>query len=240
MPSESAESIVMTTQEEEVAPAVPAITPVDGALHLAEPEAEEACTPVIELRLLKPENVKSRFWIHFMKYDPICHPDKKTFARCNLCGKDISVKQGTGGLKNHLKFKHPPENAVLMGYDLEDPGTRDSYDPESESASATPVKTEAAVEVPDLPMKRMKRGENAYQAITQRMDTASRETEKHWMEMWSMARRELREIRKDLKAEDDPEVIKDLEADARVLTKRKADYAEKLGYEKEEEVQRHV
>ena len=73
--------------------------------------------PAEQLHLVKPENTKSRFWTHFMRFDTEYHPDMKTKARCDMCGKIISVKQGTGGLKNHMRFKHPEENAILMELD---------------------------------------------------------------------------------------------------------------------------
>mmetsp|Transcript_31727 Transcript_31727/g.76848 ORF Transcript_31727/g.76848 Transcript_31727/m.76848 type:complete len:272 (+) Transcript_31727:113-928(+) len=201
------------------------------ALALAEPE---------ELHLIKPVNVKSRFWVHFMRYDPEYHPDKKTTARCALCGKDISVKQGTGGLKNHLKFKHPEEMDLL---------TSDTYvDVAQSAANQLPADAAAVLEPPSLgglaavnPARKKPRishngGENPYADITtMRMDTEKRNREKHLLEMWSATRREIRELRKELK-EDGPgeDVVRELEGDIRALKKKKADYAEMLGLPKDD------
>ena len=54
------------------------------------------------------------------------------------------------------------------------------------------------------------------------------------MEMWALTRRELHELRKELKTEDDDEIIQELERDVRILKKRKAEYAELLGLAKDE------
>jgi len=49
------------------------------------------------------------------------------------------------------------------------------------------------------------------------------------MEMWSMTRREISKLRKDLKNEEDADAIADMEQDLRQLRKRKAEYANQLG-----------
>ncbi|KAL9187623.1 hypothetical protein ACHAXT_006001 [Thalassiosira profunda] len=77
-------------------------------------EAEHAGEHHSECVLVKPENVRSPFWVHFKKYDREAHPEKKTTANCSLCGKDISIKMGTAGLKSHLAKKHPEEYAALV------------------------------------------------------------------------------------------------------------------------------
>ncbi|KAL9189245.1 hypothetical protein ACHAXT_011735 [Thalassiosira profunda] len=164
--------------------------------------------------LVKPNNVKSRFWVHFMKYDGDAHPDKKTTARCSLCGKDISVKQGTGGLKNHLKFKHPEENAALF---------------EGEEASLhapSPMKVEGGA--PALPARKKPR--TAYTQVSERLASNQRGAEEHFMKMWALTRDQIRGIRKDLKEEEDEELVRELEADLAVLVKKKAEYAEALGF----------
>mmetsp|Transcript_10264 Transcript_10264/g.18516 ORF Transcript_10264/g.18516 Transcript_10264/m.18516 type:complete len:221 (+) Transcript_10264:201-863(+) len=217
-------------------------TAMDPSDYLAVPEdlpppQEE------EPKLVKPKNVKSRFWVHFLKYDLEFHPDKKTTARCNMCGKDISVKQGTGGLINHLKFKHPEENSALL--DNDEVYHANTIGSSASAAAAayphikmeeTPYREGAATS----PVKKKPRHENAYADISMRMDAEKRMNEKHWMEMWAFARKELREVRQDLKEEEDGDAIRDLEGDVRVLKKRKADYAELLGFPRDDMVTEEV
>jgi hypothetical protein len=181
-------------------------------------------------KLVKPDNVKSRFWVHFMKYDAGYHPDKKTFARCTLCGKDISVKQGTGGLKNHMKFKHPAENALLLSDDFHS----GVCFPAENQSPPNDIETEASgTDIPDRNKK--PRLENACVEISERRDAENRTNEKHLMEMWSLTRREIQQMRVELKDEKDEDIIRELERDVRVLQKRKADYAELLGFPKGDE-----
>lgn len=63
--------------------------------------------------------------------------------------------------------------------------------------------------------------------------TEKQTKEKHLMEMWSMTRREISELRKDLKNEEDVDAIADMEQDLRQLRKRKAEYANQLGMNEE-------
>eukprot|EP00581_Thalassiosira_minuscula_P019722 CAMPEP_0183726458 /NCGR_PEP_ID=MMETSP0737-20130205/23243_1 /TAXON_ID=385413 /ORGANISM="Thalassiosira miniscula, Strain CCMP1093" /LENGTH=281 /DNA_ID=CAMNT_0025957799 /DNA_START=128 /DNA_END=973 /DNA_ORIENTATION=+ len=202
--------------------ALPSSTPVT----VADPTAN-TCTPVPttttttddgELRLLKPDNIRSRFWTHFMKYDTDFHPDKKNTARCSLCGKDISVKQGTGGLKNHMKFKHPEENIILFESDTLIP--MDGMLRGSSSSSP--------------PRKKARGVASFYEERTMRLDAEKRLQEKHWMEMWTLSRRELRTLRAELKEEDDEEARRELEGDIAVIKKRKAEYAAMLGHKEED------
>mmetsp|Transcript_4338 Transcript_4338/g.6812 ORF Transcript_4338/g.6812 Transcript_4338/m.6812 type:complete len:222 (+) Transcript_4338:30-695(+) len=180
--------------------------------------------PEEEPKLVKPENIRSRFWVHFMKYDLEFHPDKKNTARCSLCGKDISVKQGTGGLKNHLKFKHPEENSVLLDNPLQPSCIK------MEQGSPSRGGTVAYIS------KKKPRHENAYESVSMRLDAEKRINEKHWMEMWACTRREMRVLRQELKEEDNVDAIEELEGDILVLKKRKSDYAEMLGYPKDDMV----
>ena len=186
-------------------------------------------------KLVKPDNIKSRFWVHFMKYDPGYHPDKKVFARCTLCGKDISVKQGTGGLKNHMKFKHPAENALLLSDDF----NSDMCSPAENQSPSDHIKTEASSKGDIgtiIPTKSKRpRLENASAKISERRVAENRTNDKHLMEMWSLTRREIRQIRVELKDEENEDIIRELESDVRVLRKRKADYAELLGFPKDDE-----
>ena len=167
--------------------------------------------PAEQLHLVKPENTKSRFWTYFMRFDTEYHPDMKTKARCDMCGKIISVKQGTGGLKNHMRFKHPEENAILM--ELDPP----------------PTPTKAAVSTITVPTKKRPRH--------QENELEKRDREKHLMEMWSFTRKEISALRKEIKNEDDEAAIQDLENDMRVLKKKKAEYAKVLGMEEGEDLE---
>ncbi|KAL7544397.1 hypothetical protein ACHAWF_007780 [Thalassiosira exigua] len=55
--------------------------------------------------------------------------------------------------------------------------------------------------------------------------------EKHWMEMWKEAKNELRQLRQDLKQEDDPEVRAELMSDIEGLKRRKGDWGKLLGFD---------
>mmetsp|Transcript_17796 Transcript_17796/g.38506 ORF Transcript_17796/g.38506 Transcript_17796/m.38506 type:complete len:252 (-) Transcript_17796:169-924(-) len=214
--------------------------------YLASPPQPQAPPPeptapeheqVESLRLVKPLNFRSRFWVHFHKYDLEYHPDKKNFARCDLCGRDISVKQGTGGLKNHLKFKHPGENAALLEEDEVPHATVVStaaisvkHEGHFVKAEASPGEVDAAV----ASARKRARHDNAYADITIRMEAEKRTNEKHWMEMWTITRRELRVLRQELKEEREENAIRDLEGDVRVMEKKKSDYAELLGFPRED------
>lgn len=207
---------------------------LDASTYLTGPE-DHLPPPVDEpkeLKLVKPSNVKSRFWLHFMRYDQESHPEKKTTARCSLCGKDISVKQGTGGLKNHMKFKHPQENALLLDPNEDaSQGTNQSSVAKTE-AIGTPSRGGTATIVPSRKKPRLH--ENPYFDAGMRLETEKRQAEKHLMEMWSLTRKEIRDLRKDLKEEEDENVIRELESDIRVLIKKKADYADMLGFPKDD------
>jgi len=167
--------------------------------------------------------IHHRFWTHFMKYDPEYHPDKKTTARCSLCGKDISVKQGTGGLKNHMKFKHPKENAILL--ELGDvPTGMKLFDAATVGTGTMSGGSKTSITIP------------ARKKTKYELEAEKQTKEKHLMEMWSMTRREISELRKDLKNEEDADAIADMEQDLRQLRKRKAGYAKELGMNEEESV----
>lgn len=61
------------------------------------------------------------------------------------------------------------------------------------------------------------------------MEVEKRSKEKHLMEMWSVTRKEIADLRKELKGESDEDAIQDLAKDIRLLRKRKADYEEQMG-----------
>lgn len=198
--------------------------------------------PSVEgLKLVKPEGAKSRFWTHFMRYDADYHPDKKTFARCDLCGKEISVKQGTGGLKNHLKFKHndhykdlfdgnPPTSPMVSRT------SNTSGNTGSGSGGDAPIKAEGGSASSSGGGKNKKQrtdGSNPYLELSMRMDADKRQNERHLMEMWSLARKEIRDIRKEMKEEEDADVIEELKRDVSVLMTRKRKYEDQLGFPKD-------
>ena len=79
-----------------------------------------------------------------------------------------------------------------------------------------------------------------YSELSMRMDEDKRSQEKHLMEMWSLTRKEIRELRNELKDEEDADVVREVEGDIRVLKKRKADYAEMLGFPPEEAQEENV
>eukprot|EP00573_Skeletonema_grethae_P001673 CAMPEP_0201686698 /NCGR_PEP_ID=MMETSP0578-20130828/1045_1 /ASSEMBLY_ACC=CAM_ASM_000663 /TAXON_ID=267565 /ORGANISM="Skeletonema grethea, Strain CCMP 1804" /LENGTH=220 /DNA_ID=CAMNT_0048170783 /DNA_START=83 /DNA_END=745 /DNA_ORIENTATION=+ len=181
------------------------------------------------LCLVKPQGKKSRFWVHFSEYDAEAHPDKVKYARCNLCGRDISVKQGTGGLKNHLKFKHPNENALLFMHS-------DEIGRENAEAGASTVDanalgaTPSAAAATDAATPAKKKIKISLQDITSRMDMEKRAKQKQDLEMWSTVRREIKELKKELASEEDEQDRRDLERDIKNLKKMKAGLDEQLGF----------
>ena len=120
------------------------------------------------------------------------------------------------GLKNHLKFKHPVENEAL-------------FEGDEAGLTHTPIKVPA----PSLPGSTgpaRKKPRTAYSEITARMDADKRSVEEHYMKMWALTRDQIRNTRKDLKEEEDEELVRELEGDLKTLVKKKAEYAEMLGF----------
>lgn len=180
------------------------------------------------LHLNKPQNKKSKFWVHFSEYDNDAHPDKKHYARCNLCGRDISVKQGTGGLKNHMKFKHPTENAQLLDYSEIEGNDGGGNTPSASNPSGyTPANTPGGA---SSPPKKKTKTTTAFQEITSRIDSEKRVQQKHDLEMWSLVRREIRDLKAELANAEDEEAAKELERDIQNLRKMKASFDEQLGF----------
>ena len=222
---------MVTPKHESASVAMPKTT---TTLHEMAATSSPAQLPPLDgeqqLCLIKPVNKKSKFWVHFSEYDLEAHPDKARYARCNLCGRDISVKQGTGGLKNHLKFKHPAENAQLFAYSEIEGGNNanGSTIPVAASASGIAPSTPAAAAASSPAKKRAKI--YAFQDITSRMDTEKRSNQKHDLEMWSTVRREIKELKKELASEEDEEARVELERDIKNLKKMKAGFDEQLGF----------
>jgi len=192
-----------------------------------------------QCRLIKPQNKKSKFWVHFSEYDVDAHPEKKHFARCNICGREISVKQGTGGLKNHLKFKHKEENAELWKQynEIEAEGGDDNAATGADNAgggtttvpgSTTPANGGDGAESSSPPKKKAKT--SAFHEITARRDKEKGIKQKQDLEMWSLIRREIKDLKAELAGEDDADAIQELERDIQNLRKLKATYDEQLGF----------
>mmetsp|Transcript_22294 Transcript_22294/g.36654 ORF Transcript_22294/g.36654 Transcript_22294/m.36654 type:complete len:215 (-) Transcript_22294:960-1604(-) len=181
-----------------------------------------------QLCLVKPEGKKSKFWAHFSVYDKEAHPDKIKYARCDLCGRDISVKQGTGGLKNHMKFKHPSENEQLFTYS-EMVENSDNVDGSSINAGGTASAPTTTVPAGGSPPKKRARV-HLLQEVTSRMDSERRTKQKHDLEMWSTVRKEIKELKKELENEVDEEDKKELERDIKNLKKMKSGFDQQLGF----------
>jgi hypothetical protein len=178
------------------------------------------------LHLVKPANKKSKFWFHFSEYDNDAHPDKKSYARCNLCGRDISVKQGTGGLKNHLKFKHPGESAQLIDFSETESNAGGNTPSNAITTGGYTPGTPAALSPP----RKKAKTTSSLQDITSRVDADKRVKQKHDLEMWSMVRREIKDLKAQLANEDDEEAVKELERDIQNLRKMKASFDDQLGF----------
>lgn len=213
---------------------------------------------VVPPTLIQPNNRKSPYWVHYQRYDPIVHPNKVKIAVCNFCSKEISVKQGTGGLKSHLKSKH---HDVYIAMGLLTAAASTENDPEQQqqpqqqgAAAAAAAAASASASgttntIRTTPQRRQQRQGRAVvpsetdASITSIHNEERRKHEKHLMEMWSYTRKEIHALRQELKnhttnddAEDDEEEDnedqrQELENDIRRLTKRKAEYAAQLGFD---------
>jgi hypothetical protein len=149
------------------------------------------------------------------------------------------VKQGTGGLKNHLKFKHKEENAELWKQynEIEAEGGDDNAATGADNAgggtttvpgSTTPANGGDGAESSSPPKKKAKT--SAFHEITARRDKEKGIKQKQDLEMWSLIRREIKDLKAELAGEDDADAIQELERDIQNLRKLKATYDEQLGF----------
>ena len=116
--------------------------------------------------------------MYFSEYDPHFHANKKHIGRCNLCGKELLVGQGTGGLSNHLKFVHPHQYQSLQGC----------------SEGARSSSTTAAAAVNNLVDSSTIISQPALQDITSRKNLEKSMKLKNDFEIWALVRRELRDL----------------------------------------------
>ena len=205
---------------------------------------------VVPPTLIQPNNRKSPYWVHYQRYDPIVHPNKVKIAVCNFCSKELSVKQGTGGLKSHLKSKH---HDVYIAMGLLTAAAEEEKDPEQQlqqqqqhgaaAAAAAAAASASANTIRTTPQRRQRQGRAIVPdaATTSIHNEERRKHEKHLMEMWSFTRREIHVLRQELKnhttneeddeEEDNEDQRQELENDIRRLVKRKAEYAAQLGFD---------
>lgn len=177
------------------------------------------------------------------------HPTKTKIAVCNFCQKEISVKQGTGGLKSHLKCKHREvyvHLALTLGVQVEnDPEQQLASFPNDTAASSVAASATSGTVING----RRRRGRQASSnsnsvspaTTAESIDNDERRKhEKHLLEMWSYTRREIHALRQELKNSrtiddddggEDVDQQQELENDIRRLMKRKAEYAAQLGLE---------
>jgi hypothetical protein len=66
-------------------------------------------------KLRKSSTAMSPFWRYFHTYDVKKHPEKEHNANCNLCGKDLNIKNGVVGLKRHIQNKHVSVHDFVEG-----------------------------------------------------------------------------------------------------------------------------
>ena len=196
--------------------------------------------------LIQPNNRKSPYWVHYQRYDPIVHPNKVKIAVCNFCSKEISVKQGTGGLKSHLKSKHH-DVYIAMGLLTAASSTENDPEQQQQGAAAAAAASATTNTFRTTPQRRQRQGravvpssEAEDAATTSIHNEERRKHEKHLMEMWSYTRREIHVLRQELKnhttndeneEEDNEDQRQELENDIRRLMKRKAEYAAQLGFD---------
>ena len=210
---------------------------------------------VVPPTLIQPNNRKSPYWVHYQRYDPIVHPNKVKIAVCNFCSKELSVKQGTGGLKSHLKSKHH-DVYIAMGLLTAASSTAASTEndpeqpPQQQGAAAAAAASATTTTIRTPPQRRQQQrqgravvpsSEAEDAAITSIHNEERRKHEKHLMEMWSYTRREIHVLRQELKnhttneeddeEEDNEDQRQELENDIRRLVKRKAEYAAQLGFD---------
>lgn len=196
------------------------LTASPPATATATPEAEAAePSSEPELHLIRPLNKKSKFWQYFSEFDLDFHADKKHIGRCNLCGKELLVGQGTGGLSNHLKFVHPDEYKSLHVQGCSE-GAR--------SSSTTTTTTTAAPAVNNLVDSSTIMSQPTLQDITSRTNLEKSMKVKNDFEIWALVRRELRDLeleREEKEIDGDDIAVAELEQDIKNLKKMKATFA---------------
>ncbi|KAL7483604.1 hypothetical protein ACHAW6_009244 [Cyclotella cf. meneghiniana] len=177
-----------------------------------------------DIKLLEPgPKRKSKFWAYFKAYDLEHHPDKSHTARCNLCGKDISVKQGTGGLLRHLQHKHARDSEELIAVAAAYPLRAGETVQRSEDGNDGGVKNVA----PPTPKKQRLSNPVANVEVIE----AKIRRDEHNLKMWRDAKEELKRLKKELREAEDEGDIQELEADIRGFKNRKASFARLLGFD---------
>ena len=157
--------------------------------------------------LTTPVNKKSKYWQYYSQYDLSHHPDKKDIGRCNLCGQDLTVKQGTGSLSGHLKYKHPDEYKSLQEESEEVP-------PAADDNLGCPT----AMHQPT--------NNRMPQDVTSRTNLEKSMKKKNDFEIWAAVRRELKDLKLELEEKeidnDNTDVV-ELEQDIKNLKMMKAE-----------------
>jgi hypothetical protein len=180
-----------------------------------------------ELHLVDPgPKRRSKFWNYYKAYDLDHHPDKAHTARCSLCGKDISVKQGTGGLVRHLQHRHADESddlaAITASYPT--PATLPRQ-------SVGTIGEERGEEESDQPRKKTRVVGNGNNAISVDFLDAKIKREEHNLKMWRDAKSTIKELKEELASATVQEDIDEIEADIQGFRDRKALYAKLLGFD---------
>jgi hypothetical protein len=191
---------------------------------------EEPLPPKLEdeLHLVDPgPKRKSKFWNYYKAYDLDHHPDKTHTARCSLCGKDISVKQGTGGLVRHLQHRHADESDDLIALTSSYPAPATM--PRDRHSVGTPGEG-GEDEIVQLRKKPRVIG-NGTNAISVDALDAKIKREEHNLKMWRDAKNTIKELKEELASATVQEDIDEIEADLRGFRDRKALYAKHLGFD---------
>eukprot|EP00956_Cyclotella_meneghiniana_P025483 scaffold53302_cov69-Cyclotella_meneghiniana.AAC.6 len=176
-----------------------------------------------ELHLVDPGSKrKSKFWAYYKAYDLDFHPDKQHTARCILCGRDISVKQGTGGLVRHLQHKHADESDDLVAITSSYPAPNSMPRNNDVGAPGTPGD--------DLFTQPRKKARYINAASTDSVDVveAKIKREEHNLKMWRDAKDELKSLKVELENAETEEEKEELKSDIEAFKQRKATFAKLL------------
>ena len=109
---------------------------IDGMLNDAANNDDECqylessiATPKKYVLVEAGANRFAKWWQHYCLLCQVNHPNTSEIAICKLCNKEISIRNGSGGLSGHLQYKHRDEYDELLSLN----GPRNCSSPEGVS-----------------------------------------------------------------------------------------------------------
>ena len=115
---------------------------IDNMLHDAANNDDECqqlessiATPKKYVLVAAGQNRSAKWWPYFNLLCQVNHPNTSEIAICKLCNKEISIRNGSGGLSGHLQCKHRDECDELLSLN----GPRNHLSPEGASKQTSIV-----------------------------------------------------------------------------------------------------